>query len=149
MKKNQLTFAKILIAALIFFAASVLAIFGWSLVKQPTSVSPPMPTSTAPAVNIEQHTETSQEQVVATMLYTATEAQTARELLDTKVGVEYQDFGEAGSFILSVDGLASDNEHYWAVYVNNEYAEVGVDQLQLQPGDQLKLVYEEIDPSLY
>lgn len=75
------------------------------------------------------------------------EGQIALDLIESEVAVETQDFGEAGMFIKSVEGLASDESHYWAVYVNDEYAQVGVSQLELNKGDELKLVYEKIDPA--
>ncbi len=52
-------------------------------------------------------------------------------------------------FIESIDGLASDEEHYWALYVNDEYAEAGADQTTLEEGDIVEFRYEKLEASPY
>lgn len=48
-------------------------------------------------------------------------------------------------FVTSINGVAGDNEHYWAFYVNDEFAQQGVSQTVLEGGDVVKFVYEEIN----
>lgn len=71
----------------------------------------------------------------------------AFELLSQNHQVETQDFGEAGVFVKGIDGLVADTEHYWAFYLNGEYATAGVSQTALQKGDTIEFVYESIDQS--
>ena len=40
-----------------------------------------------------------------------------------------------GPFIDTIDGVAGDSGHYWALYHNGEYASLGAGDLQLQDGD--------------
>ncbi len=78
--------------------------------------------------------------------FTASEEMTAEELLDQSATVEYQDFGSAGKFVQSIDGVASNENYFWGYYVNGTFAELGVSQTQLQPGDTITFRYEKIEP---
>lgn len=98
-------------------------------------------TVTAPII-----TETVQEETNAQLVLTATQSgQTALELLESKAQLETKDYGDAGEFVTSIDGIAGDNEHYWAFYVNDEYAQQGASQTILTQGDIVKFAYEEIN----
>ncbi len=77
--------------------------------------------------------------------FSATQSgQIALELLESSAVVETQDFGEAGKFITSINGLAGNNQNYWAFYLNDGYAEQGVSQTILEKGDSIKFIYEAI-----
>jgi hypothetical protein len=90
-------------------------------------------------------TESVQEEVNAQLIITASkDGQTAAELLENAAEIETKDYGEAGLFVTSIDGVISDNEHYWAFYVNDEYAQQGISQTVLESGDVVKFIYEEI-----
>ncbi|MCD8484726.1 DUF4430 domain-containing protein [Candidatus Woesebacteria bacterium] len=78
--------------------------------------------------------------------FTASEAMTAEELLNSQAEVEYQDFGPGGKFVQSINGLASDEMYFWGFYVNDEFAQAGVSQTQLQPNDTIRFTYEKIEP---
>ena len=69
--------------------------------------------------------------------------QTALELFDRHLELEYTEY-DFGVFITSVNGLESTDSYYWAIYLNQEYAQQGADQLLLEPGDSVSIVYEEI-----
>lgn len=84
---------------------------------------------------------------VELILIATQSGQTALELLKNNVQLETKDYGEAGMFVTSIDGEAADNQHYWAFYVNDEYAQQGVSQTILDKGDFIKFVYEEISPA--
>lgn len=71
--------------------------------------------------------------------------QVALELLESNAVVETQEFGDAGKFVTSINGLAGDNQNYWAFYLNGEYAQQGASQTILQEGDTIKFVYEAIE----
>jgi hypothetical protein len=75
------------------------------------------------------------------------EGQVALDLLSSSVKVETKNYGEAGDFVTSINGLAGDSGHYWAFYVNDKYAEKGVSQTILKKGDRIKFVYEKVSPS--
>ena len=83
-----------------------------------------------------------------TLELVATESgQLAIDLLASNAQIETIDYGDAGKFVTNINGIAADNEHYWAFYVNEEYAEQGASQTKLVEGDIIKFVYETIWPS--
>ncbi len=78
--------------------------------------------------------------------FTADKPMTAQELLEANATVEFTDFGAAGNFVDSINGLAGNPEHFWGFYVNDAFAEAGVGQTNLQPGDTIRFTYEDIEP---
>lgn len=72
------------------------------------------------------------------------DGQTALELLETSAKVETQDFGAAGQFVTSINGVESDAKNYWAFYLNGQYAQEGASHTILAAGDIISFVYEEI-----
>ncbi|GIK84319.1 MAG: hypothetical protein BroJett025_09410 [Patescibacteria group bacterium] len=77
--------------------------------------------------------------------FSATQSgQIALELIEANATIETQDFGDAGKFVTSINGLAGNSQNYWAFYLNGEYAEQGVSQTILEKGDTIKFVYEAI-----
>lgn len=76
-------------------------------------------------------------------LVAQTEGETAFDLLLAEHEVAYKEY-DFGVFIESIDGLAGDDTHYWALYFNGEYAKVGADQLELMVGDEVEFRYEEL-----
>jgi len=77
-----------------------------------------------------------------------TSDQSAFELLRTKANVAYKEY-DFGVYIESINGLAGDDNHYWALYVNGEYAQAGADQTILSQGDRIEFRYEKIDSGLF
>ncbi len=73
-----------------------------------------------------------------------TDGQTAADLLQANLTLETKDYGEAGLFITAINGLAGDNQNYWAFYLNDQYAQTGISQTVLKKGDKITLVYEKI-----
>ena len=45
---------------------------------------------------------------------------TVEQILDAMGVVEYQDFGNAGKFVKSINGVDSNNENYWTFYLNGK-----------------------------
>lgn len=126
-------------------AMSVLFLFvAFSLVSDKTvktQVSVTDDTVTETANKTAESTDTQQTQLE----FSATQSgQVALELLQANATVETQDFGDAGKFITSINGLVGSNQNYWAFYLNGEYAEQGVSQTVLTEGDSVKFVYEAI-----
>lgn len=81
-------------------------------------------------------------------IFTAEQEQTALELIEQRAKIEYDQY-DAGVFITSVNGKEADNDHYWAFYINDNYATQAADKTNLEPGDTVKLVYEEIDKTQF
>lgn len=71
----------------------------------------------------------------------------ALDLLDAETEIVTEDFGNAGKYVTSINGLAGNKDYYWAFYVNNEYAEQGAGQTKLDKGDTIKFVYEAVTAS--
>lgn len=69
---------------------------------------------------------------------------TAFELLTANSQVDY-DRSSLGVFIKSIDGVTGDNNHYWAIYVNDQYATSSADTTILSEGDRVEFRYEEIN----
>ncbi len=74
----------------------------------------------------------------------AEDDQVALDLIMANAEVETTDYGDAGKFVTSINGLAGDNSYYWAFYLNGEYAEKGASQTILKKGDTIKFVYEAV-----
>ncbi|MDO8633750.1 MAG: DUF4430 domain-containing protein [archaeon] len=62
-----------------------------------------------------------------------------REATEVK-GKQY----EFGFFVESIAGVEAGQSHYWAIYVDNVYAEKGIDQIVLDKDANLRFVLEEI-----
>lgn len=65
-----------------------------------------------------------------------------RELEDFSIEGEESEYG---FFVQAVNGLTADYEKdgaYWAIYVNDEYANYGVDSQPVEDGDDFMLKYE-------
>jgi hypothetical protein len=78
--------------------------------------------------------------------FTATESGiSALELTKKNVQVDLEQF-DFGAMIRSVDQIVADDKHYWALYLNNQYAETAADKTILNQGDTIKWIYEEITP---
>jgi len=74
---------------------------------------------------------------------------TVEAILDATGMVEYVDYGTAGKFVQSLNGVAANSEHYWAFYLNNEYSQTGVSDTLVKEGDTIKFAYETIDPNQF
>ena len=71
------------------------------------------------------------------------DAEFVGEVLDEKGLIEYEE-GQYGKFILKADGekaVYEDDGAYWAFYIGEEYAQLGVDQTPIEEGKVYKLVY--------
>jgi uncharacterized protein HemX len=81
---------------------------------------------------------------IDSIFYTATaDGQNAFELLKENAEVEYQQY-DFGVFVESINGINGDDKHFWAVYLNDEQAQVGAEQIILQKDDRIEWKYEEI-----
>ncbi len=108
----------------------------------PTPTSTPISTPTASSAAVQTNSK-----LRASYEFTAfKDGQAALELIDSGAKIETKDFGTAGKFITSINGLPGNNEYYWAFYLNGGYAEAGVSQTRLKKGDVIRFVYEAVSP---
>ena len=70
--------------------------------------------------------------------------QTALEVLDATHQITTQDYGSMGKFVLSIDGVAPDNKHFWAFYVNGKQSNVGASFYKLLANDKIEWKLEAI-----
>ena len=81
---------------------------------------------------------------IASHTLTATAAATkALDLAQSQLELQLKEY-DFGLMVEGVNGLLADTNNYWAVYLNGEYAKVGIAELVLQAGDRLELRYETI-----
>lgn len=82
-----------------------------------------------------------EEQVIR---YKGVEGKTALELLEMQYRVEGKDFPGVGKFVISINGIAPDQNHFWAFYVNGKQAEVGASNYITKNGDLIEWRLEKI-----
>ena len=81
--------------------------------------------------------------VTAYVLTAKEDGATAFDLLRSNHQVEFDQY-DFGVFVTAINGQQANQDYYWAVYVNGEYAQVASDQLELQAGDQVEWRWEEM-----
>lgn len=132
------------------FTIFLILISGWAFSacvnKSPTeSVFTPIKTPTSQTQE-KTKAETGTQKQLETQLISlkaTMSGQIAFDLLLASSQVEYDEY-DFGVFIKSINGLAGNDKNYWALYVNNEYAQTGADNVTLQKGDKIEFKYEEI-----
>lgn len=133
------TRSRIFILLVVIFLA-VAGFFAYQRVSSQTTSAP-----TAEVTTDTESTDAGNAKLQTSYIYIATESgQLALDLIQANAEVETEDYGDAGQFVTSINGLAGNNEYYWAFYVNNEYAEQGASQTVLQEGDTIRFVYEAV-----
>ncbi len=133
-KKTLSLFSAVVVASVVFTACSSL---------RPSTQSSPSPT---PSTVITPSPEVSKKKT--SYEFTASvSGQVALDLLQSNAQIETKDYGKAGKFVISINGLAGDNSAYWAFYLNGKYAEKGASQTILKKGDTIKFVYEAVAPT--
>lgn len=76
--------------------------------------------------------------------YSVAENQNALELLKNSHVVETKSYGQMGEFVLSIDGIKPDNQHFWQLYVNGKSSSVGAGSYVLKEGDKVEWKLSEI-----
>lgn len=71
------------------------------------------------------------------------DGQTALALTKEKTQVAFKQY-DFGVMVEEINGLKADTGHYWALYLNDKYAEASADKTILKKGDRVKWVFEEI-----
>lgn len=102
------------------------------------------PTSTIEEIATDSAAPSDSEQTIFS--FTATQSgETAFTLLEQRAEIESTDYGSAGKFITSINGLSGDDNHFWAFYVNGESSQTGASQTQIEAGDLVEFKYEVIE----
>lgn len=125
--------------------------FGFLLINRRTDRASLNPkTEPSPTNIVEESTKEAEIEQNTQLSFTATaNDQTALELLDNQAEIEFKDYGEAGKFITSINGLAANEKNFWAFYLNGEKAQTGASQTKLEEGDIIEFIYEKIDPNQF
>jgi hypothetical protein len=61
----------------------------------------------------------------------------ALELLKASHTVDAKQYS-FGSFVNSIDGVAPDSKHFWALYINDQFSQVAADNYTTKSSDNLK-----------
>ena len=72
-----------------------------------------------------------------------TDNETPFGLLANQEIVDYDEY-EAGVFITSINDQESNNDFYWALYINGDYAQKAADKIELEIGDLVEWRWEAI-----
>ncbi|KUK79609.1 MAG: Uncharacterized protein XD95_0266 [Microgenomates bacterium 39_7] len=84
-------------------------------------------------------------ELITSYLFEADRAgQTPLELISEDNDVEFDKY-DFGVFVTDINGQQSNNEYYWAVYINGKYAQQSSDQIELQVGDLVEWRWEKIE----
>ncbi len=90
---------------------------------------------------------TSNNSVIEHYEFTADKAgQTPFSLLTSNAEVEY-DQHDFGVFVTAINQQQSSADYYWALYVNDEYAQVASDKIELKIGDKVEWRWEQVQAS--
>lgn len=138
MENKKQEFKKYLVPVILILAAVAIWIFALDSNKTVT----PEPRTITEAIG-----EIS-EQVEVYSFTSENDEQNAFDLLSSQVEVSYQEY-DFGIFVDSLDGLMADQEHFWAFYVNGEFATKGVKQTTLQKGDIMEFKYQLIEEAKF
>lgn len=76
--------------------------------------------------------------------YPGQEGRTALELLKENYAVETENFS-FGEMVTTIDGIAADQSHFWAFYVNGEMAVVGAGEYQSDGSETFEWRLKEIE----
>lgn len=76
--------------------------------------------------------------------YTAVkDGQTPFSLLKDNEDVDYEQY-DFGVFVTAINGQKADSNYFWALYVEDEFAQLASDKIELNKGDQVEWRWEEV-----
>ena len=96
----------------------------------PVNPNPASPTQTPPPTPVQQVPTT-------TIEYKGVDGKNALELLKSAHQVEAKEYS-FGSFVTSIDGIEPDSAHFWAMYVNGQFSQVGASSYMTKATDTIK-----------
>ncbi len=122
----------------IFVIIVIIAVIGIVFAfKQNLNMDPAL--SQNPAVQNDQTRETDESvQVPASVItYQGQDGKNALELLQAAHRVEVKSYS-FGDLVTSINGIAPDSTHFWAMYVNGQFSQVGASAYQTKSTDQIR-----------
>ncbi len=75
--------------------------------------------------------------------YKGLDGKTAMEILKSTHQVDVKSFS-FGEMVETIDGVKPDDKHFWAMYVNGAFSQVGADQYVTKNSDIIKWQIDEI-----
>lgn len=81
---------------------------------------------------------------VQTIAYDGEDGKNALELLKSKAEVKTQD-SSIGIFVISINGVANSEDHFWMFYVNGELGSVAADQYTTKSSDKIEWRYNQFN----
>ena len=114
----------------------LIALAGATLVPNPSSPEPPK--------TQEQQQAATTTPAPAEINYQGVEGKNALELLKSTHQVETKNFPGIGEMVTSIDGVAADDKHFWAFYVNGQLAQEGAATYMTKTGEAIVWKLEEI-----
>lgn len=84
-----------------------------------------------------QTTQTQQKKQDDLISYQGQEGKTALDILKSSYNVETKTYDGIGEMVTSINGVAPDEKHFWAFYVNGQQAQVGAGQYTTKQGDKI------------
>ena|SRR3989338_7588983 len=94
--------------------------------------------------NVNQNDQSQQLVPPSTIRYQGVEGKNALELLKSNYTVQTKEFSGLGEFVVSINGIEPDSQHFWSFYVNGQQSQVGADQYMTKNGDKIEWKLEEI-----
>ncbi|MBD3363373.1 DUF4430 domain-containing protein [Candidatus Dojkabacteria bacterium] len=64
---------------------------------------------------------------------------------DGSFSFEYEEYGEAGNMITTINEITPDEDSFWEFFINNEESPVGVSSYKVEKEDELKFEIDIID----
>lgn len=122
----------------IFVIIVIIAVIGIVFAfKQNLNMDPAL--NQNPAVQNDQARETDESvQVPASVItYQGQDGKNALELLQAAHRVEVKSYS-FGDLVTSINGIAPDSTHFWAMYVNGQFSQVGASAYQTKSSDQIR-----------
>jgi hypothetical protein len=122
---------------LILFPLITLMLVSAGCVKQSSPLAEQVPQE------VQQPAQT-QTQTQEPIKYQGEDGKTALELLKAKYNIQTQNFGAAGDFVSTINGVTPDSSHFWSFYVNGVQSNVGASQYITKNTDTIEWKLEAI-----
>ena len=97
----------------------------------------------APTQEVSLNDEQKQQVPVSTIEYKGVDGKNALELLKASHQVELKTYS-FGDLVIGIDGVAPDASHFWAMYVNGEFSQVGASAYVTKSTDTIKWQMDKI-----
>ncbi len=102
--------------------------------------------ATSVNTNLNLNTQTAPAEVpTTTVTYQGVDGKNALELLQAshQVDVKHYSFGD---LVTGIDGITPDSSHFWAMYVNGQFSQVGASAYQTKSTDSVKWEVDAVSP---